>query len=226
MAVVAYGAREDPADMGIGEVEGTAELPFERWPAVRDGMTFEEPRRCLDLVGCLADLDRRPQQRGGLGGRFALNLVACLGRTQVAVDRRAAHRQQLGAHLGAVAVAAEHQLAVAFQCIQLQSHRSGQIPPALPTRGRPHLLQHLQRVVGILRLALPARPSGDLPARSRRPTGRSLQPAPSIVPRPVGDLHHLIQNLTLVRLRRLQIRLGELRGDLGTRRHRQPTLHA
>ena len=226
VGVVAHGAGEDPADTHIGEVEGAGELTFEGWPAVRDGVAFEKPRRCLNLIGGLTDLDRRPQQRGRLGGRFALDLVAGLGRAQVAVDRRAAHRHQLGTHLGAVAVPAGHQFAVAFQSSQLNGHGSGQVPPALPTRGRPDLLQHLQRIVGILRFALPARPFGDLPARSRRPPGRGRQPAPSIVTRPAGDLHHLIQNLTPVRLRRLHIRPGEPRGDLGTRRHRQPTLHA
>ncbi len=104
VGVVAFGAGEDPTDMHIGEVDGPGELAFEGWTAVRDGVAFEEPRRSLDLVGCLADLDRRPQQRGGLGGRFPLDLVARLDRTQVAVDRRAAHRQQLGTHLRAVAV--------------------------------------------------------------------------------------------------------------------------
>ena len=47
-----------------------------------------------------------------------------------------------------------------------------------------------QRIAGIFRLALPARPLGDLPARSRR-LGRGRQPAPSIVTRPAGDLHQL-----------------------------------
>jgi hypothetical protein len=97
--------------------------------------------------------------------------------------------------------------------------------PALPTRGRPDLLQRLQRVVGILRFALPATPFGDLLTRSRW-LGCARQPAPGIVTRPAGDLHHLIQDFRLVRLRRLHIRLGELRGDFGTRRHRQPTSHA
>lgn len=99
-----------------------ANSPFEGRPAVRDGVAFEKPRSCLDLVGCLADRDRRPLQRGSLGGRFPLDLVAGPGRTQVAVDRRATHRQQLGTHRAAVAVLAGHQFVVAFQCIQLQGH--------------------------------------------------------------------------------------------------------
>ena len=55
VSVVAYGAGPDPADMYIGEIQGAGELTFEGRPAVRDGVTFEKPRRRLDLVGCLAD---------------------------------------------------------------------------------------------------------------------------------------------------------------------------
>ncbi|MBY0441092.1 MAG: hypothetical protein K2Q25_02970 [Mycobacteriaceae bacterium] len=79
MGVVPRGAGEDPSGMHVGEVEGAGKLTFKGWLAVRDGVAFEEPRSCLDLVGCLADLDRRPQQWGGLGGRFPLDLVTGLG---------------------------------------------------------------------------------------------------------------------------------------------------
>ena len=56
MGVVAHGAGEDPADMHIGQVQGAGELAFECGPAMSDGVAFEEPRRCLDLVSSLADL--------------------------------------------------------------------------------------------------------------------------------------------------------------------------
>src|SRR6202011_3827530 len=96
----------------------------------------------------------------------------------------------------------------------------------LATGGGPNLLQHFESVVGVLRCSRLARPCRDTAARTRRPLGRCREPASGVVTRPAGHLDHLIQNLPLVLLRSLHIRLGVPGGDLGTRRHRQPTFHA
>ena len=86
----------------------------------------------------------------------------------------------------------------------------------------------------ILRSPWLAWPLGAAATRSRRPHRRCGKPAPGIVARPPSHLHHLVEDhlhhlvedLALVLLRGLHIRLGVPGGDLGTRRHRQPTLHA
>ncbi len=128
----------------------------------------------------------------GLVVGLALDLIRGLRRPQVAVDRRRAHRQQLLPHRRAVPVTAEDQLAVAFQPVELHGHRGSQVLPALPTRGGPNLLQHLQRVVGILRrprLARPLRDAADphpAAASPPRSAGGGRCPATSRSPRPPG----------------------------------------
>ncbi len=57
---------------------------------------------------------------------------------------------------------------VTFQPIKLQHHRGGKILPALPTRGGPHPLQHLQRVIGVLQRTRFAPPLGNTAAQPRR----------------------------------------------------------
>ena len=60
----------------------------------------------------------------------------------------------------------------------------------------------------------------------RRALRRAGQPTPGVVPGPAGHGHHLVQYPALRPLVRGLERPGVPRGDLGTRRHRQPTLHA
>ena len=60
----------------------------------------------------------------------------------------------------------------------------------------------------------------------RRPLSGAGQPTPGVVPRPDGHRHHLVQDPALPPLVRSLERLGVPGGDLGPRRHRQPTLHA
>lgn len=60
--------------------------------------------------------------------------------------------------------------------IELKPHRGRQILPALATRGRPHPLQDLERLSGVLRSPRLPRPNSDIPttpggsfaARTRR----------------------------------------------------------
>ena len=226
MGVVTHGAREGPAGVHTGQIQGPGELAFERRPAVGDRVALEKSWRSFDLISGFTDLDRRAQQRRRLGRGLALDLVLGLRRRQVPVDRRCAHRQQFGTHLRAVTVTAEDELAVTLQPVELKGYRSRQILATLATGGGPNLLQHFESVVGVLRCSRLARPCRDTAARTRRPLGRCREPATSVITRPAGHLDHLIQNLPLVLLRSLHIRLGVPGGDLGARRHRQPTFHA
>jgi hypothetical protein len=63
VGVVTHGAREGPAGVHAGQVQGPGELAFECWPAVGYRVSFETAWRRVDLVGGLTDLDRRAQQR-------------------------------------------------------------------------------------------------------------------------------------------------------------------
>src|SRR5664279_3965138 len=61
---------------------------------------------------------------------------------------------------------------------------------------------------------------------ARRRLTSAAQSPPGVVPGPAGHGHHLVQYPALRPLVRGPERPGVPRGDLGTRRHRQPTLHA
>jgi hypothetical protein len=125
-----------------------------------------------------------------------------------------------------ITVDAIDELAVAFKPIELEAHRRSEVLPALPGRSRPHPLQHLHRVVGILRRPpLPLR-HRDLPATPRRALRGDGAPAPGVIPRPPGHPHDLIKDPALIPLRSLHIRLRVPRRDLGSRIHRQLVFHA
>ena len=132
-------AGEDPPGVHVGQVQGAGELALEGRAAVRDGVALEEPRLGLDLIACLADLDRRPQQRRGFRGRDTPDLVAWpspaagSGRSTPPLIASSS-----GPHRRAVAVTADDQLAVPFQAVQLHAHRRREVLAALPTRGGPH----------------------------------------------------------------------------------------
>ena len=66
VGVVAHAAGEDPAGAHIGQVQRAGELTFERWPAVRDGVAFEEPRDGLDLIGAVRILTEDRSNGDGL----------------------------------------------------------------------------------------------------------------------------------------------------------------
>jgi hypothetical protein len=226
MGVIADRAGEHPSGMHVGQVQCAGELALERRAAVRHGIPLEEPRLRLDLIASSADFDRIAQQWRGLRRRNARYLVLGPRGLQITIDAGRTHRQQFVPHLGAVAVTPELQLAVTFQPVELQRHRGGKILPALPTRSGPHPLQNLQRVIGVLWGPRPTGPRSDTAARPWRPSRRLCKPAPSVITRPARHRHHLIQNQALVLLRGLHIRRGVPGGDLGPRRHRQPTSHA
>src|SRR5664280_2067057 len=146
--------------------------------------------------------------------------------TQVTVDRRGRHREQFLPHRHAVPADAVDQLAVPFQAVQLHAHRRREVLAALPARGGPNPLQDLQCVIGELGRPLLAWPRRDRASSPRRALRRAGQPTPGVVPGPAGHGHHLVQYPALRPLVRGPERPGVPRGDLGTRRHRQPTLHA
>src|SRR5665811_1256037 len=115
---------------------------------------------------------------------------------------------------------------VAFQTVELDAHRGREVFPALATRGRPHPLQHLHRVVGVLRRPRFPRLLRDLPPTTWRPLRGPGKPATSLVTRPARHPHNLTEDPALVLLAGLHIRHGVPGGDLGTRRHRQLISHA
>ena len=216
VSVVAHGAGEHPPGVDVGEVQGAGELALQDRAAVRDSVALEEPRLGLDLVAGPADPDRGPQQRRRLRGRHAPDLVGGLRALQVPVDRRPAHREQLGAHGRAVAVLAEDEFAVTLQAVQLRAHRRRKVLPTLPARRRPDPLQRLHRVVGVLRRPGLARPGRDGPTRAWRAFRGIDQPAAGVVPRPARDPDHLIQDPALVRLAGPRVRLRIPGRDLGS----------
>ena len=193
--------------------------------AMGDRVALEEPGLGLHLITSLADGDRIAQQHRRFGRGHTRYLVFGLGGSQVAVDGRRRHRQQLRTHTRAVTVHSGNKFAVPLQRIELHAHRYHEVLAALPTRGRPHLLQHLQRVVGVLRRARGALTHRHRVPRARRQPRGSSQPPPRVVARPTGHLHHLIEDPAPVLLRRLHILPREPAGHLGPRPHRQPTSH-
>ena len=74
------------------------------------------------------------------------------------------------ANAPAAVVDAVDQLTVAFQPVELDAHRDREVLPTLATRGRPHPLQHLHGVVGVLRRAWFPRLLRDPSADTRLPT--------------------------------------------------------
>ena len=97
---------------------------------------------------------------------------------------------------------------MAFQPIELKAHRRSEVLSALPTRSRPHPLQHLHRVVV---------------ADGRRNTSATAASCPP--PRPACHPHDLIKDPALAPRRSLHIRLGVPRRDLGSRIHRKLVFH-
>ena len=115
-------------------------------------------------------------------------------------DRGRLHRQQFGAHPVAVPVGAVNELAVAFEPGELELHRDREVLPTLTARGCPHLLQHLQRIVGVLRSPrLPRLVRNRSPSPGREVRGRD-QTTPCVVTRPARHVRDRVQDAALVRL--------------------------
>ena len=220
LGVVADRAGEGPPREHIGHVHGPGELPLEHRTAVGDGVDLEEPGLGLHLVTGPADLDGAAQQGTGLR-RGPAAYGAGLDRGEIAVDGRRAHGLQLGPDGRAVAGLAV-ELTGPLQQVQQQRHGLLEVLTALPAAGRPHPLEDLQSVVGVLAGPAP----GLRPPTARRAPGRRHQAPARVVPAPARDRADLVQHPPLVLLRRLRVRPGVLPSDLGPGPHRQPASHA
>ena len=164
--VVAHRAGEHPPGVHVGQVQGAGELALQGRAAVRDGVALEEPGLGLDLVAGLADLDRGPQQRRRFRGRDTPDLVGGLGRR--AGTGRSTPRTSPAARPAppcCTGPAPSTSSPCRSSAVQLGAHRRGEVLAALPTRGGPHPLQHLPRVVGVLRRPRLPRPRGDRAGR-------------------------------------------------------------
>ena len=91
VGVIADGVGKDPSGVDVGEVHGAAELAFECWSAVGDGIDFEESWFGFDFVTGFADGDRVTQQCSWFSGCFAPDGVFGPGWGEVAVNRGSGH---------------------------------------------------------------------------------------------------------------------------------------
>ena len=128
-----------------------------------------------------ADLDGAAQAGTGLRRGPAAH-GAGLDRGEIAVDGRRAHGLQLGPDGWAVAGLAV-ELTGPLQQVQQQRHGLLEVLTALPAAGRPHPLEDLQSVVGVLAGPAP----GLRPPTARRAPGRRHQAPACVVPAPARD---------------------------------------
>ena len=174
-ALLRIGAREGPAGVHTGQVQGPGKLAFEGRPAMGDRVSFEKAWRSFDFVGGLTNLDRRTQQRRGFSGGLSLDVILGLRRPQVAVDRRCRSSPTVPpAPPGCNGRRPTTSSPWRSNPSSWMAHRGSQILPTLPTRGGPNLLQHPDRVIGVLRRPPPTLPLRD-PVSPSRAAGSLLQ---------------------------------------------------
>ena len=180
-------------------LNGPGELPLEHRTAVGDG---DGPRRTRARPPPRPPALRilmEPRKPGPALGRGPAAHGAGLDRGEIAVDGRRAHGLQLGPDGRAVAGLAV-ELTGPLQQVQQQRHGLLEVLTALPAAGRPHPLEDLQSVVGVLAGPAP----GLRPPTARRAPGRRHQAPARVVPAPARDRADLVQHPPLVLLRRLR----------------------